>query len=433
MTLQEEYNAKLMSPEQIAGNIAPNSTICSDNALSLPPAITSAIAERARAGEVAGLKQHTTLDLWPVPCYDQDLAGKYSGISWFSGGKARKAVNNGYGDLFPAYYRDFPRLYSEYISVDYLILAVSPMSEDGYFSAGCTGSAIDALLNKAGHVYLEVNSFMPYSPTAPLIHLSRVDGFCVNDHPLPVLPESKIDPVSKAIGDYIAERIPDGATLQLGIGAIPDAVGTALKTKKHLGLHTEMFTDSMVELIQCGAVDNSAKPIHPGKSVAAFAFGSQRIYDYIDHNPDIELLSVDHVNNPVIIAQHPNFVSVNAALEVDFYGQVCAESIGTRHFSGTGGQADFVRGANLSENGQSFIAFASTTADGTVSKIRPTLTPGAIVSTTKNDVDCIVTEYGVAKLRGHTLSERTKALISIAHPDFRDELTFEAKKLHILI
>ena len=193
------------------------------------------------------------------------------------------------------------------------------------------------------------------------------------------------------------------------------------------------MTDSMVEMIEKGVVTNEMKPIYRGKTVATLAFGSQRVYDYMDDNPAFVMLPVDYVNDPAVIAQHPNFISVNAALEVDFYGQVCAESIGTIHVSGSGGQADYVRGATQSKGGKSFIAFSSTTKNDTISKIKPTLTPGSIVTTHKNDVDCIVTEYGIAKLRGKTLSQRAKELIAIAHPKFRDELTFAAKKQNIII
>ena len=204
--------------------------------------------------------------------------------------------------------------------------------------------------------------------------------------------------------------------------------GIALKSKHDLGIHTEMFTDSMVELIACGAVNNSKKQIHRGKTVTTFAFGSKRIYDYIDDNPAIEILPVNYVNDPAVICKNDNMISINAAVEVDLWGQVCAESIGTKHLSGTGGQVDFVRGACQSRGGKSFIAFTSTAKGGTISKIQPILTPGALCTTSKNDVDYIVTEYGIAQLRGLSLSKRVKNLISIAHPDFRDELTFEAKK-----
>ena len=207
----------------------------------------------------------------------------------------------------------------------------------------------------------------------------------------------------------------------------------ALKSKHDLGIHTEMFTDSMVELLTCGAVNNSKKQIHRGKTVTTFAYGSQRIYDYIDDNPAIEILPVDYVNDPNVICQNDNMISINAAVEVDLWGQVCAESVGTKHLSGTGGQVDFVRGACQSKGGKSFIAFASTAKNGTISKICPTLTPGGICTTSKNDVDYIVTEYGIAKLRGMSLSKRVQQLIAIAHPDVRDELTFEAKKRGMII
>ena len=234
-------------------------------------------------------------------------------------------------------------------------------------------------------------------------------------------------------GGLIAERIPDGACLQLGIGAIPDATGMALKAKHDLGIHTEMFTDSMVELIECGAVNNSKKQIHRGKTVTTFAFGSQRIYDYIDDNPAVEILPVEYVNDPDVICQNDNMISINAAVEVDLFGQVCAESVGTKHMSGSGGQIDYVRGACQSRGGKSFIAFTSTAKGGTISKIKSILTPGAVVTTSKNDVDYIVTEYGGAHLRGRSVGERARQLIAIAHPDFRDELTFEAKKRGIMI
>ena len=198
-------------------------------------------------------------------------------------------------------------------------------------------------------------------------------------------------------------------------------------------IHTEMFTDSMVELIECGAVNNSKKQIHRGKTVTTFAFGSQRIYDYIDDNPAVEILPVEYVNDPDVICQNDNMISINAAVEVDLFGQVCAESVGTKHMSGSGGQIDYVRGACQSRGGKSFIAFTSTAKGGTISKIKSILTPGAVVTTSKNDVDYIVTEYGVAHLRGRSLGERARQLIAIAHPDFRDELTFEAKKRGIMI
>ena len=424
--------AKRMTPQQIAGQLRDGERIYSDITLAQPKEILAAIGRRAAADDLRDITLHNILDTYPMPCYDPALAGKLHGVSWFCGGQARKAANAGYGDVLPGYYRDFPRIARETQQIDVMIAAVSPMDKHGYFSLSTVGSVSEAFLEKAGRIYLEVNDHLPRALNAPQVHLSQIAGFCEVSYPLPVLPKTEIDEVSRIIGERIAAEIPDGATIQLGIGAIPDAVGLALKQKKHLGIHTEMFTDSMAELLECGAADNSRKLLYRGCTVATFAFGSQRIYDLIDDNPAFLLRPVDEVNDPRVIAQHPNFISVNAALEVDLCGQVCAESIGTKIVSGTGGQSDYVRGAVLSPGGKSFIAFPSTARNGTVSRIVPTLTPGAMVSTSKNDVDRIVTEYGVAELRGKTLSERAKALIDIAHPKFRDELTAAVKKQGIL-
>ena len=359
--------------------------------------------------------------------------GIFTPVSWFSGKIAKAAANRGEADIMPCYYRDMPALHREYVKLDAFMTVVSPMDKDGWFSAGVTGSYSAAQFEKAGHVFLEVNENMPWGVTAPRIHISQVTALCENNAPLPLAPPAKLDDISRAIGGHIAQEVPDGATIQLGIGAIPEAVGLALKDKHDLGIHTELLLDCMMELIECGAVTNARKPIHTGKTVATFTFGSERLYRYIDNNPDVEILPVEYVNDPAVIARHPNFISVNGGLEVDFFGQVCAESLGTTHVSGTGGQSDYVRGAVMSPGGKSFIAFPSTAAGGTVSRIRATLTPGAVVSTSKNDVDWIATEYGLAKLRGKTLSQRAKALIAIAHPKFREELTAQAKAMNILI
>lgn len=433
MNINEEYREKMTTPAQIAEQVQPGWTCATDIALAIPYAICDAIGERVKDNGLSDVKLHTMLDTRPLSFFSEEYKEKLTGVSWFSGNGMRKAVNGGWADVMPAYYRDMPSLFTKYIDVDAYFAVVSPMDKHGYFSTGCDGSTSFALMNKAKRIYLQVNKNMPRALSAPAIHISQVTGLCEVDEDLVVLPPTKLDDISITIGNIIAEEIPNGATLQLGIGAIPDAVGMALKSKRNLGIHTEMLTDSMVELLECGAADNSLKPLHKGKTVAAFAFGSKRMYDFIDDNPGIEILPVDYVNDPATIAKHPNFRSINAALEVDFFGQVCAESLGTRHVSGTGGQVDYVRGATTSEGGKSFIAFPSTAKNDTVSKIVPTLSPGAIVTTSKNDVDCIVTEYGIAQLRGKTLSQRVKALISIAHPKFRDELTFAAKKRNILI
>ena len=428
------YESKLTTAEEAASRVQSGWLIGTDAAVSVPPALVSAIAARAARGEISGVKMDTLLDAYPYEFYaDDSLSGRLTGVSWFSSSGARKAINGGWGDFIPSYYRDIPGNISRLYDHDVFIAEVSPMDKHGYFSLGTVGSLSEVSIDKAERVFVVVNDKQPRAVCGGQIHVSRVDAIIEDSHELAVLQPAHIDEVSETIGNLIAEQIPDGACIQLGIGAIPDATGLALKSKHDLGIHTEMFTDSMVELIACGAVNNSKKQIHRGQCVTTFAFGSKRIYDFIDDNPGIAILPVDYVNDPNVICRNDNMISINAAVEVDLMGQVCAESIGTRHLSGTGGQVDFVRGACQSRGGKSFIAFTSTAKNGTVSKIQPTLTPGAVVTTSKNDVDYIVTEYGIAQLRGLPLSKRVANLIAIAHPDFRDELTFEAKKRGMMI
>ena len=428
------YAQKLMTADAVAEQVQSNWLFGMDTGPSQTPAIMAAVANKIRNSDITGVKVQTLLDVYPFEFYaDDSLKGKMTGYSWFSSGGARKAVNAGYADILPAYYRDVPRHIRVEYEYDAFCVSVSPMDSHGYFSLANNGSYAEAMMDKAKRIFVEVNDQQPRCLCGTQIHVSQVDAIVEFNHELPVLPPVVIDETSRTIGNLIAEQIPDGACIQLGIGAIPDATGMALKAKHDLGIHTEMFTDSMVELIECGAVNNSKKQIHRGKSVTTFAYGSKRIYDYIDDNPAIEILPVDYVNDPAVICKNDNMISINAALEVDFFGQVCAESVGTKHMSGSGGQIDYVRGACQSKGGKSFIAFTSTAKGGTISKIKPILTPGAICTTSKNDVDYIVTEYGIAHLRGRSLGERTKQLIAIAHPDFRDELAFEAKKRGILI
>lgn len=433
MSHEKLYQEKLHTIKEIAEQFKSGWVCAADTALAAPPGIYNAIGDQLRSGNLDGITLHGFLDLFQFPSYDELLQDKISGVTWFSSANGRKAVAKGIADIMPTHYRDGPGLVNEYIDLDVFTATVSPMDKHGFFSTGCSASISEAMISKAKRIYLEVNDQMPRALSGPVIHISQVTAFCENNIPLVELPKVEPDEASVAIGHLIAAEIEDGSTLQFGIGAIPNEVAKALKDKKNLGIHTEMLTDGMIELIECGAADNSMKPIHQGKTVATFALGSKRIYDYIDDNPDILMLPVDYVNDPATIAQHPDFVSVNAAVEVDFFGQVSAESIGTRHISGSGGQADFVRGALQSKGGKSFIAFSSTSKGGTVSRISPVLTPGSIVTTLKNEVDYIVTEYGIAKMRGSTLRERAKQLIAIAHPNFREKLTLAARKQNIII
>lgn len=434
MDFSAAYKEKLTTVPELISQFEDGWQVGMDAALAQADGIMMALSERAAAGGIKGIKVQTLLDIYPYPFYaDNSLFGKITGVSWFSSGGARKAVNGGWADYIPNYYRDCPKLIRANYDYDVYCASVSPMDENGNFSLATTSSYSEAMLDKTKRIFLEVNKFQPYVPGCTMINIKDVDAVVENDHELPVLPSAPLSDIAKTIGGYIAEQIPDGACIQLGIGAIPDAVGAALTSKHDLGIHTEMFTGSMVDLIACGAVNNSKKQIHAGKSVTTFAYGSQKIYDYFNNNPDVLVMPVDYVNDPEVICKNDNVMSINACVEVDLWGQVCSESVGTKHMSGSGGQIDYVRGATQSKGGKSFIAFESTAKGGTISKIKSTLAEGAIVTTSKNDVDYIVTEYGIAHLRGESLSVRAKNLIAVAHPDFRDELTFAAKQRGILI
>ena len=432
---QQLYEQKRLSADEVAARVESAWLIGMDAAVAQAPAIMDAICRKAERGELSGVRVQFLLDSYPFAFLDENsgLAGKVIAEPWFASGGARRALAAGIADYIPNYYRDIPRHARANYDYDAFCATVSPMDKHGYFSLGPVSSYSPAIIDKAKRIFVEVNPNMPRAVCGAQVHISQVDGLVENNDELPTLPPAKLDETSITIGNLIAEQIGDGSCIQLGIGAIPDAVGLALMSKHDLGIHTEMFTSSMVDLIECGAVNNSKKQIHRGKSITTFAFGTKKIYDYIDDNPAIEILPVDYVNNPEVICQNDNMISINAALEVDLFGQVCAESIGTKIMSGSGGQVDYVRGACQSKGGKSFIAFTSTAKGGTISKIKPILTPGAVVTTSKNDVDYIVTEYGLAHLRGETLSSRVKQLIAIAHPDFRDELRFEAKNRGILI
>lgn len=435
MNVLELYQKKRSDPEEIASKVTSGFKMMSDIGLQSPKVMMAAIVDYITKNNLTGISIHGALDIYPYEFFtDPDVArNQIEYVSWFSNALARKTINAGLATYIPGHYHDLPNLIDKYHEYDAMCALVSPMDEHGWFSFGTDGSLTEALLRKSKQIFLEVNPNMPRCLHGPAVHISQVTALCESDYPLVTLPAPELDETSTTIGNLIAEEIPDGACLQLGIGAIPDAVGLALKGKRNLGIHTEMLTSSMIDLIECGAVDNSMKQIHRGRTVATFTLGSRKIYDYINNNPTVEILPATYVNDPYVICQNNNMISVNAALEIDLYGQVCAESNGTMHVSGTGGQLDYVRGAIKSKGGKSFIAFASTAKNDTISKIAPMLKPGAIVSTTKNEVDYVVTEYGMAKLRGKTASQRAKALISIAHPKFRDELIFSAKKQNLIV
>lgn len=347
----------------------------------------------------------------------------------FVGGPARKAIAENRADYTPAFFSDVPHMFRNgELPVDVFAFTCSPPDERGYVSIGLSCDYGWQAAKSAKTVIAEVNPNMPRTFGESFIHVTDIDGFLLSWEPLPEAKPPRITEEDKKIGKYIADLVHDGDCLQLGIGAVPDAVCSFLGDKKNLGLHSEMFSDGVLPLFEKGVINSSCKQRDVGRACVTFLMGSRKLYDFVDNNPMIQMMPVDVCNNPAIISQNDNVVSINSCVQVDLQGQVCAEAIGLKQISGIGGQMDFVRGANLSKGGRSIIALHSTTKDESESKIVTTITTGGPVTTSRCDVNYIVTEYGVAQLRGQTLRERAKRLIAIAHPKFRAELAEEYAK-----
>ncbi len=348
---------------------------------------------------------------------------RFNGI--FVGANTRKAVEENRGDYTPCYFHEFPSLFKKQLPVDVALIQVTRPDADGFCSFGVSCDYTKPAAELAKIVIAEANDRMPFIGGDNLIHVSKLHHIVETSCPILELPLPKIGETEKKLGEYCATLVEDGSTLQLGIGAIPDAVLMFLKDKKDLGIHSEMFSDGLIDLVELGVVNGSRKSIHKGELVATFLMGSQRLYDFVNHNPQVQMHPVSYVNHPTVVMQNYKMVSINSCIEVDLMGQVGSESIGLKQFSGVGGQVDFVRGASMAVGGKSIIAVPSTAAGGKVSRIVPFLAQGAAVSTSRNDVDYVVTEYGIAHLKGQTLRQRALSLIAIAHPSFRDSLTEE--------
>ena len=358
-----------------------------------------------------------------------ELATAFRVNALFIGPNVREAVQAGRADFTPIGLSEIPRLFRRgYLPIDVALISVSPPDAHGYCSYGVEVGVTKAAVESARVVIAEINPHMPRVWGDSFIHLSRLDHCVLVDYPLPELPQSRPNPLYSAIGQHIADLIPDGATLQLGIGALPDAVLPCLRDKQDLGVHSEMISDGIIDLVEAGVITNQRKTYMPGKMVASFLLGTRRLYAFAHDNPMLELHPTEFTNDPSIIGRHAKMVAINAALQIDLTGQVCADSLGGRFYSGVGGQADFLRGAALAEEGKPIIALPATALQGQVSRIVATLGPGAGVTTTRNDVHYVVTEYGVAALYGRSVRQRAKALIAIADPAFRSELHAAAEQ-----
>lgn len=431
---REAYESKLRSPEDAVTLIPDGASIVQPIIAGEPPAILTAIAEAARAGRYTKLTMRALLPFSATKAtvLRPDLRDVIRWESLFLGGADREAVKEGRAGFTPNFFHQVPRLLTEFIPVDVCIATVSPMDRHGYMSLGVSVDYTTTAARVAKVLLLEVNEHMPRIHGRSFVHISEATAVVENHSPLPELPNPALRPEDEAIGGQIAEMVPHAATVQLGIGGIPNAVAQYLRQHTDLGIHSEMFTDSMVDLIEDGVATGARKTLHPWKAVFTFAAGSERMYRFLDDNPYCETHPVSYTNNPDVIARNNELMSVNAAIEVDLTGQCCSESIGPMQFSGTGGQADFVRGAFNSPGGKSFLAFYSTAKSGEVSRIVPMLTPGAAVTTPRQDVHYLVSEHGMALLKGKSVPERAKAIIGLAHPKFRDWLREEGRKLGYL-
>ena len=413
---------KYVSPSEAVRLIDSGDSIYIQGSTSIPEVLSQALADRGDELKDVTIYAAFAVGRREAPFCKPEYKEAFNVKSLFVANNIRHWLAEGYGTTIPAFLGEIPAMFRDgTLPLDAVFLNVSPPDKDGYCSFGVSADLAVSALECARKVIVQINKSMPYSYGDALIHVSRIDAAVEVDDPLVEVPTAEPTEIDSAIGRHIAELIPDGATLQIGVGGIPNAVLSALKDHQHLGLHTEAMTDGVLPLLESGVIDNSLKAVCPGISVASLALGSKRLYEYMDYCKDLLLKDVAWTNAPFRIARNPKVMAINSAVEVDLTGQVCADSVGTRIISGVGGQHDFMYGGSLSEGGKTFIAIPSMTEKGR-SKISPVLTEGAGVVTTRHMVQHIVTEYGVASLRGKSLAERARALVSIAHPSVREEL-----------
>ncbi|RME81410.1 MAG: acetyl-CoA hydrolase/transferase family protein [Caldilineae bacterium] len=427
------FRSKITTAEEAVRSIPDGANIFLTGNCSVPTRLLRALVDRARAGEVRGLTLHQVLTLGDVDYVAPDLEGKIRVNTMFVSPNVRQAVNEGRADFTPVFLSEIPALFKRgIVPLDVTLAHLSPPDEHGFCSYGIEVGLTKPAAESSRMIIAEVNERMPRTLGDSFIHVSKLTHVVPVDYPLIEMRQGRAGELERAIGAHVAELIPDGATLQLGIGAIPDGVLHFLKDKRDLGIHTELFSDGVVELVESGVVTNERKTLHRGKIVVGMIIGSRRLYDFVHDNAMVEFHPQDYVNDPFVIAQNDNMVSINSAIEVDLTGQVCADSLGHVFYSGVGGQVDFVRGAARSRGGKPIIALPSTAKGGTISRIVAELKPGAGVVTTRNDVHYVVTEYGVADLYGKTIRQRVESLIAIAHPDFRADLRRQARELHYI-
>ncbi len=425
---REKYLNKIKSSEQIAGMIEPGMRLFLGSGAAEPRAIIKAINEKLLYTEDMEILHILTLGLTPYEKEPFCKNVRYSAM--FIGPTIRDAIQQGRGDYIPIFLSEIPDLFKKrHIKIDMAIISVSPPDKYGFCSYGVNVDIVKAAAENARIVVAEMNNQMPRTLGDSFIHISQINYIVETDMPLIELKHPKPNDVAVKIGKNIAKLVEDGSTLQIGIGTIPDAALYELKDKNDLGVHTEMFSDGIIDLIEKGIITNRKKTIHKDKIIASFCMGTKKLYQFVDNNPLIEFHPIEYTNDPFIIGQNDKMVSINGAIQIDLTGQVVADSIGYYFYSGFGGQVDFIRGAARSKGGKPIIVMPSTAKGGTLSRIVSRLDPGAGVVTSRADVHYVITEYGIAYLHGKNIRDRCMQLISIAHPDFRDKLLEEAKEL----
>lgn len=421
MNWEELYNSKKVTAREAINKIQSNSRIVIGHAVAEPRVLLDELVLNYK--NFKNLEILHLVSLGKGDYTKKEMEGHIKHNALFVNANTRNAVQSGFADYTPSFFFEIPRLFKkDYLQVDVCLLQLSPPDEHGYCSYGTSCDYTKSASECAKLVIAEINPNMPRVLGDNFIHISNIDYIVEVNYPLPELKPKAINDVQKAIGENCAKLIEDGSTLQLGIGSIPDAVLMFLHDKKDLGIHSEMVSDGIVDLFNKGIINNEKKSIHKNKIVLTFMMGTKKLYDFVNNNPVIEMYPVDYVNDPITVSKNSKMISINSCIQVDLFGQVNSESIRGKQFSGVGGQVDYVRGTSMSEDGKSIIAMPSTASKGTISRIVPKLDYGAFVTTSRNDVHYVVTEYGIADLRGKTLKERAKALISIAHPKFRNEL-----------
>ncbi|HOZ45438.1 MAG TPA: GNAT family N-acetyltransferase [Candidatus Hydrogenedentes bacterium] len=422
---QNEYQEMVSTAEDAVAHIQPGQRIFIATGCAQPQELVRALV--ARSDSLADTEIVDLLTLGEAPYAEAELVARFSVNSFFIGEAVRDIIQEGLGDYTPVFLSDIPRLISTgQISLDVALIQVTPPDENGMCSLGVAVDIVKSAAANARLVIAQVNPQMPRTLGDSMLHVYDLDFLVPVDAPILEVPPPELTEVTREIGEYVASLVEDGSTIELGIGEIPQSVLASLKDKKDLGIHTEMFTDAIIDMIEAGVINGRLKSRDRGKVVASFAVGTRRLYDYIDNNSTFSFNPTEYVNDPFVIAQQHKMVAINVALEVDLTGQVCADSLGERFYSGIGGQVDFNRGAARSQGGKAIIAMPSTARDGEVSRIVCRLSPGAGVVTTRGDVHYVVTEYGVAYLHGKSVQERALALISIAHPKFRAQLMKDA-------